>query len=363
MPQRILHVVGRMDRAGAETLLMNLYREIDKTRFQFDFVYFTDDRCDFDDEINALGGRIVRICKENLLSRALGLWKALRSGNWSVVHAHTLFSSGIFLLAAMMAKIPRRVAHAHSTSDENGISHVGRAYQYGMRWLLSKVPTDYIACGTAAADFLFPGRLDIHLVPNAIDISRFLGSSNPSRNNVSGPLENGITILQVGRLVSVKNHLLSLKIALALSKEGVNFQMLFVGAGPQRQAIEEFIHRHHLEARVLLLGLRDDISKLMSMSDVMLMPSLYEGFPVVLVESQAAGLPAVIANTISQEVDLDLGLVSFVNLDASPEHWASCVCDAAKVEPVTIEVRRERMESRGFSARTTAARLALIYEQ
>lgn len=362
MPQRILHVVGRMDRAGAETMLMNLYREMDKGRFQFDFVYFTNEVCDFDDEINALGGRIVRISSDNSVSRALKLFGILRQGNWSVVHVHTLFSSGLFLLAAKMAGVPRRIVHAHNTSDENNGSPVGRSYKRLMRWLLSWVPSDYLACGTAAGSFMFPGRQGVHIIPNAIDIPRFLHSSNERRLGPSPAQPGRVVILQVGRLVPVKNHSLSVKIAAALDEAGVDFKMLFVGAGPEKEAIERLITMHGLESRVHLLGIRKDIPELMRSADIMLMPSLYEGFPVVLVESQAAGLPAIVASTISNEVDLGLGLVRFVDIDAEPELWVPEILSAAQAEAVAIELRHSRLEECGFSARAGVAHLTSIYE-
>src|SRR5690554_3846799 len=97
---RVIHIVGRMDRAGAETMVMNLYREIDRSRFQFDFVYFTADRCDYDDEIESLGGRIHRISASSPMTRFLTLYRLLRSGGWTTVHSHTLFSSALHLAAA-----------------------------------------------------------------------------------------------------------------------------------------------------------------------------------------------------------------------------------------------------------------------
>lgn len=361
MSQRILHVVGRMDRAGAETMLINLYQEIDRSKFQFDFVYFTDDCCDFDAEISSLGGRIIRIPNKNPFLRALKLWKILRQKDWSIVHVHTLFSSGLFLLAAKIAGVPRRIVHAHNTSDENNNSFAGRCYKRSMRWLLSWTPSDYLACGTAAGRYLFPGRRDVHIIPNAIDISRFAGRAHDSFKRPSNGEQNEIVILQVGRLVPVKNHPLSIEIAVALEKAGVNFQMLFVGAGPEKQSIENLIQRYGLEGRVKLLGLRKDISELMKKSNVMLMPSLYEGFPVVLVESQAAGLPAVVSSAISSEVDLGLELVNFVDIDVSPEIWVAKILAATRAEIVAIEVRCQKLEAGGFSARGGAARLASIY--
>lgn len=359
---RILHIVGRMDRAGAETMIMNLYREIDRSQYQFDFAYFTHDRCDFDDEIEALGGRIVRLKGNNPVQRFFSLFRALRAGDWSIVQSHMLFSIGLNLLAARIAGVPVRIAHSHSTSDANSSYAVGRIYQHAMRWLMSRVPTRYVACGTVAADYLFPGQPDIEIIPNAVDIDRFAQADGSRIRQELAIPEGCITILQVGRLMPVKNHALSVDVAAAMRELGVKFRMLFVGAGPNKAALETKIAELGLADNVQLLGLREDIAELMAAADVMLMPSLHEGFPVVLVESQAAGLPAVISNAISSEVDLGLGLVEFVGLDEGAELWAERIVDAAQREGFGSAVRKEVLEKSGFSSKAGAKRLAEVYQ-
>jgi glycosyltransferase EpsF len=358
-PMRVLHVIGRMDRAGAETLVMNLYREMDRGRCQFDFVYFSTERCDYDDEIEALGGQIFRV-PGGQAARFTALWRLMRRGEWSIVHAHTLFSSGLHLLTARMAGVRRRVAHSHNTSDANSRSRAGRAYQALMRWLLSWVPTDYVACGGAASDYLFPGRHDVLVIPNAVDIRRFM-EARPAQLSSADATPDSLVIVQVGRLMPVKNQAMSVRVAAALRDMGVEFQMLFVGAGPDQAAIEALIGQHRLEGQVHLLGMREDIPEVMAAADVMVMPSLHEGFPVVLVEAQAAGLPAVISSAISGEVDLGLGLVRFVDLNASPKDWAARILQAARVE-VAPDVRLQVLADNGFSARAGAERLLSVYQ-
>lgn len=359
---KILHIIGKMDRAGAETMLMNLYREIDKTKYQFDFVYFTNERCDYDDEIESLGGRIIRINKSNSIKRFFSLYNIIKKGDWNIIHSHTLFSSGLHLLAAKLAKAPILLAHSHNTSDANSSSLAGRTYQKCMRWLLSHVPTNYIACGKAAAEYLFPGRNDVVIIPNAIDINKFINAQGTiTRKNLDVDA-NKLIILQVGRLMSVKNHIFSVKIAAALKEQGEDFLMIFVGAGPEQQAVKAQIIQYKLEDQVYMLGLREDIPELMAAADVMLMPSLHEGFPVVLVESQAAGLPAVIADTISNEVDLGLGLVDFVDLNSPTKEWVTKIQSAKNSEKVSAEIRLKTLEKYGFSARSGAERLMSVYK-
>ena len=362
VPERILHIVGSMDRAGAETMIMNLYREIDRSKFQFDFLCFGNKPGDYDSEIESLGGRILRISTGNPIARFFLLWKLLLQGNWQRVHSHTLWSSGLHILAARLANVPMRIAHSHSTNSAHSGSAAGRRYENTMRWLLSWVPTHYVACGKAAADYLFPSRTDVQLIPNAIDINSFISAQGSIVRDELGIDQETLVILQVGRLIPVKNHSYSIKIAAALRDATVDFQMLFVGSGPDQPAVEALVSQYKLDNQVRFLGLRADIAELMAAADVMLMPSLHEGFPVVLVESQAAGLPAVIATTISPEVDLGMGLVDFMDLDATAQEWAARLQAAAHMTKVTAESRLQTLEHYGFSARTGAQRLMGVYK-
>lgn len=360
-PERVLHIVGRMDRAGAETMVMNLYREIDRSRFQFDFVYFTTDRCDYDEEIEALGGSIHRIGTDNLAARFLALYRLLRSGGWMLVHSHTLFSSGLHLTAARLAGVPVRVVHSHSTQDANSANLAGRAYQSLARRLLGWASTRCVACGAAAAAFLFPGRKDVVVIPNAIDIGRFAEASGAAVRAELGILEDQLMIVQIGRFMTVKNHIRAIGIADALRQSGANFQFLVIGAGPEQGRIEALVREYRLEQHVRLLGLRADIPDLMAAANVMLMPSLHEGFPVVLVEAQAAGLPSVVSSAVSVEVELGMGLVRFVGLEAPDSAWADALLAAASAPVPDVHARTDVLEQAGFSATTGARRLEQVY--
>lgn len=361
MTQRVLHIVGRMDRAGAETMVMNVYREINRSQFQFDFVYFTDAPCDYDAEIEAMGGRIHRIPARNPFARFISLWRLFRNGSWTIVHAHTLFSSGLHLAAARLAGVPHRVAHSHSTRDANSASKTGRLYQGAMRRLLAWAPNAYVACGVAAAEYLFPARGDVTVIPNAIDIDRFVDASGVHIRSELRVSADCLVILQVGRYMPVKNHAFSVQIAAALRDAGVEFRMLFVGTGPEQAAIEAAVQTHGLGEQVILLGLREDIPELMAAADVMLMPSFHEGFPVVLVESQAAGLPALVSSAISPEVDLGLGLVKSAGLDEPASRWASAICQTAQVAVPEQGSRKSVLAERGFSAASGARLLEGVY--
>lgn len=359
-PVRALHIIGRMDRAGAETMVMNLYREIDRSRFQFDFVYFTTDRCDYDEEIEALGGRIHRIGAASPMARFRALYRLLRTGEWSIVHAHTLFSSGLYLTAARLALVPQRIAHAHSTQDANSHSILGRLYQRVSRVLLKWSATHYVACGLAAGAYLFPGQNDVVLLPNAVDIGKFSEASGAVRGELGIPSEQ-LVVLQVGRFMPVKNYKRSIRIADAMRQAGMDFQLLLVGAGPEQPAIEHLVADKNLSRYVRFLGLRADIPELMAAADVMLMPSHHEGFPVVLVEAQAAGLPSVVSSAVSTEVELGMGMVRFVSLEDPDSAWSEMLQSAARSQVPSADARTNILEQAGFSAAVGARRLEQVY--
>lgn len=342
-------------------MLMNMYREIDRSSFQFDFVYFTADRCAYDDEIEMLGGRIVRISASGTVARFWSLYVILRRGEWSIVHSHTLFSSALHLTAARIAGVKHCVAHSHSTQDDNSQSIFGRLYQRTARWLLGQVSTCRLACGVAAAAYLFPKRQDVVTIPNAVDIDRFADASGAAVRSALQIREGQIVIVQIARFMPVKNQVRSVAIALALREAGIDFVLLLAGTGPEQLRIERLVRQHRLEDHVQLLGSRADIPELMTAADVMLMPSLYEGFPVVLVEAQAAGLPSVVSSVVAPEVDLQLGMVRFVGLDASDAQWVEAI-QRAVIDPLPDAAERRRvLENLGYSSAVGVKRLVEVY--
>lgn len=323
---RVLHIVGKMDRAGAETMLMNLYRHIDRTQVQFDFITFTIQKGDYDDEILALGGKIIPIMAKNPIDRMFKLAQFLKKHpEYQIVHAHTLLSNAFHMLAAKIAGVQHRITHSHSTNgSKTGVINI--IYENVTKLLISKLATEQIACGEEAAEYLFKTSKDVWVLKNAIDLEYYQNIAVQSREywtTINSEVKN-IKIIQVGRLSEVKNHLFSLDIARQLRDKGVKFTFFIVGQGPLECLIQEKIQEYKLEKNVFMLGVRSDVPQLMAGADVMLMPSLHEGFPVVLVESQAVGLKSLISDRIAREVDLNLNLVNFLSLN-NVNSWLNAV--------------------------------------
>lgn len=364
--QRILHITGRMDRAGAETMVMNLYRAIDRNQFQFDFLYFTAEKCDYDDEIEKLGGNIYRITESNPIRRMLATKKLLQANSqWQIIHGHTLFSNAFHVWAAKMAKVSYRIVHAHSTNDTSHKSFIGKLYKKISIQSIDKNATHFIGCGMEASKFLFPKQKEVLFLPNSIDTTYFaeIGENEKDYLNKEFHIDDSyLKIIQVGRLQTVKNHTFSLRIAKKLKENNIPFKMFFVGQGALEKELKQRIKEKNLFDEVLLIGLRSDIPQLMAGADVMLMPSLHEGFPVVLVETQSVGIPSLVSNTVSSEVDLDVGLVAFESLDASLENWVEKLSSLKHKKRIEKNERLNKLAEQGFDIHTSVQILSELYK-
>jgi len=323
-PKRVLHVAGGMDRGGAESMIMNVYRNVDRHRVQFDFLVFTANRCDYDDEINALGGRIFRMNPMNF-TRPMRTVRAFYNlinehGPFQAVHAHTLFNIGWIMLCSRWAKIHIRIAHSHSTKDTLSDSVLRRAYQRFMRIIILLNSTSIVACGRDAGEFLFGKRFSKYgnVVPNAIDVASYQSASPDSVEALSKALKielDMIVIGQVGTFKRVKNHPHTLMVAKKLLDLGVKFRVVLAGDGELRSALQSYVTEYGLNGYVDFLGLRSDIPVVLRLLDILVMPSLYEGLPVALVEAQAAGIPCLVSSRVTPEADLGTGLIEYLNLN------------------------------------------------
>ena len=358
--QRVLHIVGKMDRAGAETMLMNLYRHIDHGQIQFDFITFTNEVGDYDAEIRALGGRIIPILATHSLTRMLKLKRFLKQHpDYKIIHAHMLLNNAFHLLAAKGAGVPHRISHSHSTSNGNS-SSIGKVYEQWALAINRKLATYKIGCGEQAASYLFGTTKDVWLLPNAVDIQNMMMVAKKSRDYINQQFgDKGLKIIQVGRLNDVKNHQFSLEIAEQLKKRQIAFTLYIVGQGPLDETLKQQVKDKSLCSNIKFLGMRTDITELMASADYMIMPSLHEGFPVVLVESQTVGLIALVSDQVSSEVDLGLGLVQFLPIHSTKE-WVDCLLQFKKYMLEDKDIA-EALNQSGFSAATNAQKLTQVY--
>ena len=370
--KRIVHIVGSMNRAGAETMIMNLYRNIDSSKYQFDFVCFTSNICDFDEEILERGGTIYRVTSSKnssfkTLSRYYKYFLLLRSLKCDHgVHSHMNINNSVYLFIAYLAGVKSRISHSHGSEGKYHQGFIRKLYKSISFIFIKTFATNYIACGELAGNYLYPkvDKSKVVLLPNAIDIEGFAKHRLLNRDYIRRFIdidENAIIITQIGRLSTVKNHIYSLDILKSLKKNGIKFHFVIIGGGELKAALEKQTQEEGLESEITFLGVRSDVPELLSGSDCLLMPSLHEGFPVVLVESQAIGLPSLISNSISSEVDLELGLVEFASLKDALSIWEEKLIALVNREEVDENLRLKILTEKGFNILESVKKLEHIY--
>lgn len=299
-PVRILQVVTYMGRGGIETMLMNYYRRIDRSRIQFDFLVHRDFRADYDDEIESLGGQIYHVPPMNPVSPAYR--KALRDffkvHKYQIVHCHLNYMSGVVLAAAQRAGVSVRIAHAHNTNMDPGWK---QAVRRAMKHLIPMTATSMFACSKLAGEAIF-GTRQFSIMANAIDASNFRYSEvrRIALRQAMG-LDESFTIMHVGRFAYQKNHSFLIDIFAEILKLEPDSKLVLVGDGELRTALEEKAKKCLPDGTVLFLGMRSDIADLLQAADVFAFPSYFEGLPVTMIEAQAAGLPCVKSDTITNE--------------------------------------------------------------
>lgn len=338
-PIRILHVLTIMNRGGAETMVMNYYRNINRELVQFDFLLHRKETGAFDNEILSLGGKIYRmpsISPKNYFKYQKELEQFFdEHPEYQVVHSHLNALSSIIFKVAKKKGIKTRIAHSHLAVEPFVFLKVFKpntdikatikdSTQSLIRRRVRHLATHYFACGEKAGDWLFgkSNRDKVKIINNAVNAKDFL--YNPKiRKKVQNELglEGRKIIGHVGRFNEQKNHFLLIDIFHGLLQKNPNCTLLLVGGGNLKSKIQDKVEQLKISQEVIFLGLRDDIPELLQAFDLFLFPSLYEGLPVTLIEAQASGLKIVASNTITNEVDIT-GLITFCGLTDPIDHWA-----------------------------------------
>jgi glycosyltransferase involved in cell wall biosynthesis len=363
--ERVLHVLHSMNCGGAENLIMSIYRNIDRTKLQFDFIvnFFGD--MYFQKEIEALGGRIYRM--KSLLQLTPPLYKKtlyrfiVSHPEHRIIHSHLETTTGIILSCANKAGIKVRIAHSHNTRypREGIVFAPENAYKEYCRKKILPNASALFACSNAAADWLFREKShNAVIVKNGIDTEKFRFDKD-TRIKVGekiGISEETTVLTHVGRFYDQKNHIFLIDIFYAYKKVNNDAVLLLVGEGPLKKTIKERVSTKGLDDSVLFLGLREDVNRILQRTDYFLLPSKFEGLPLVLVEAQCAGVDCFVSKTVSCEADLGCGLMKFLPID-SPEAW---VREIQNTHVLRQDMSR-RVEERGYDIKSTTRLLEGIY--
>jgi glycosyltransferase involved in cell wall biosynthesis len=335
---KILHVATMMARAGVETWLVNVLRHINRREFHLDFLVQTTRPQSYDDEIRKLGSKIIPcLGASRPWVFASNFKRILREhGPYDIVHSHIHHYSGYVLRLASRFGVPSRIAHSHMDFSPCRVKPGLYRQMYlalAKHWI-NEYATDGLSCSRpAAADLFGPDWCADprwRILYYGIDFTpyQFGRTRNTVRRELNIP-EDAFVVGHVGRFVEQKNHTFIVQVAAELARYEPGIRLLLVGAGPLGSQIRQQVIDNGLADRVIFTGGRPDVPRLMlNAMDVFLLPSLFEGLPLVLTEAQAAGLPCIISDIISTEADLVKPLVRRLSLRQDASVWGQEVLAA-----------------------------------
>jgi len=360
---RVLHYIGLLKYGGSQSFVMEIYRKVDKTKIQFDFVTFPNEKEGFYQEILSMGGRVFESPRYNGKNHFefLNWWKQffIEHPEYKVFHAH------VRSVATLCISIAKRngcftIAHSHSTSNGRGIvSVIKKILQFPLRY-----QADYLfSCSEEAGKWLFGNgverRDNYQIVKNAIDGSRFCYDSE-KRYKVREELgiQNYFVVGHVGRMTEPKNHDFLINIFKEVLTKRDDAVLLLVGDGELRKKIDNKVREENIENKVIFLGSRGNTEDYYQAMDVFVLPSLWEGLGIVVIEAQTSGLPCVISNRIPEDVDLKLGLVSRLGVEQSAHEWAD------EIGNCKTQIRRQYLNElcdAGYDVFENAKKMQMFY--
>lgn len=334
--KKMVHIVGNLAPGGMGSFLMNLYRNIDREKVQFDFIVMGEKAVNYHEAAKELGATIYKVSglSQNPVKYFLEIKNIIKKNQYDVVFRHTdVATIAIDLIAARMGGAKRRIPHSHSTDSKHLLAHKL------LRPILVANATEYFACSEPAAEWMYGEKIcnnkKYTLVKNGIGLNRYVydPTIRSEKRKELGIEDETLVVGHVGNFVYAKNHVFLLEIFAEVLKHNPQSKLLLAGDGELRKDIEKKVEELGIREKVVLLGTRNDIPQLLQAMDVYLFPSVYEGLPVALVEAQAAGLPCVISDTIAPESMMTNHIEAY-SLQMSAEEWAKKVLDWSMHERV-----------------------------
>jgi len=352
---RVLHVLGALNPGGVETWLLHVMRHVDRSAFQVDFLVHTTQPAVYDDEIRALGGRIISCPEPQRPWRYARRFNAVLNeyGPYDVVHSHVHDYSGYVLRLARRAGVPVRIAHSHNdtTQFESQAGILRKNYLALMKHWIQTHATVGLGCSRRAATCLFGKDWQnddrMKLLFCGIDLAPFQAADdgNRLRDELNIP-RNAFVVGHVGRFNHQKNHRFLVETFAEIACRDPQARLLLVGDGPLRPEIEQQATDAGLQGRVIFAGLRRDVPKLMtSVMDAFLFPSHFEGLPIVLLETQAAGLPCIVSDVIDEGATIIPSLMNRLSLEQSASAWAETTLAARKESAPASRLEAQRLVS------------------
>lgn len=328
---KILQVIGTLKIGGAENVAVNLFRYIDRTKYQMDYLVYDEEDSPYVTEVEQMGGKVIRVC--DLFGNRLTIEKKLytiflENGPYHAIHSHLMFHNGLVLSAANKANIPIRISHAHTNNDGKH-SIFANSYRKIMRYKILKNATKLVACSENAGKYLYNEKIcnNVAILNNRIDSLKFRYSHEKHHHYKSLFFQDDFNIIIVGHLIKLKNHKFILETFDALLKIDNRYSLTILGDGEMMSELENITNEMNCRNKVFFTGNVLNVNEYMLAADLLVMPSIYEGLPVTLIEAQASGLRCIVSDGVDKNADIT-GLIKFLPIDQGVNEWVHEILDS-----------------------------------
>ena len=359
----VLHVFGKLNRGGAESRVMDLYRNMDCTKVQFDFMQHTTRVCDFQPEIEQLGGKVYHVPPFRFWNYFFycKAWKEFikKHPEIRIVHGHMTSTASIYLPIAHKKGV-FTIAHSRNAGVDKGIK--GKLTKFLRRNLKEKCDRCF-ACSKLAGEAVFGKEAmeqgNVTIIPNAIDAARFTFDPEVRKQKREElhiqPQE--FLIGEVGRFDPQKNQKYAVEILAECRKKNFPAKLILIGEGPLMETVRQQVEELRLQEYVIFTGLQKNVVPFYQAMDFFLLPSFYEGLPGVAVEAQASGLRGILSDAITTETAMT-SLMEFRNVQEPAEVWADRIMACGHYERQNT---LKEMQEAGFDVKNLAKRLQDFY--
>ncbi len=359
-PIRILHVIAGMGSGGAEMMIMNWYRNIDRAKVQFDFLLRSDENI-YEDEIISLGGRIYTMPEfpRHIISNHIKTKAFFKkhAAEYAAIHVHA--NALIYVDALRLAKkygIKRRIMHSHSTKTESPLYLPIHKFN---KLFIGGWATDFFACSKSAGKWMFNGECII--TKNAIDLDHFKFDKEIRQSiRAQHGWDDCFLVGHVGRFSETKNHKFLIEVFKEILKEKQDAKLALIGSGTLEKQIKGIVEAENLDKNVFFLGVKKNVFEYLSAFDVMVFPSIYEGLGIVAVEAQAVGLATLVSKSVPVEARITDRLLA-KSLHNSAKEWAQTVLNM-EISHTVSDVYK-KLTSAGFNIKEEVKSLQSFYLQ
>lgn len=366
--KKVIQVVYNMECGGIEKFIMTMYKQMLNMGVSYDFIYMNDEtnKSYYDDEIKKMGGNIYytgKLNKKNILKFIISFRKIIKNnGPYIALHVHSFYNCGFISAIAKLFGQKNIIAHSHSTKDnKNDDSIKRRIYRVISKKLILYFSDHRLACGLEAGKALFDNS-KFEVINNGISIEKFMNINEDEINRKKNELKinKEKVIIHVGNFYEVKNHSYIIDIAKELKQQNLSVKFLLLGDGALRTRIETKVKENDLTEMIVFLGLKSDVEKYLALSDIFILPSKYEGFPISLIEAQAAGLPCIVSDKIDKNTDLKINNFFSIGIKKQDiDIWCEKIIRDYKKEKIDKSIIR--IKELSMDSHSSAKKLYNIY--